>query len=440
MNITYKRELKHNYLIIEPEEAGYQGYELFMFESNDIEGLLKFHSRQIDNRRTYYYEITSKQPLSRILEYHSLGKEELKKLIGGILSVLDRLEKYLLSEDCIILEPEYIYVEPERFSVSLCLIPGKTSEFSAKMTELLRYLLGKVDHQDKDCVVMAYSLYQESLKENYGVHNLLDRMGKAAIAVNEVEKDCVIEEKAKIDPEQTITENPVMVDKPFKDPKQEDLRSQKTNMRISILVGVGAMTIGFGVLWFLWGGSGIQKYWYLGVASGLIPALFISFYTGKSDSLIQKEPDNKERGHQTEEHEEWKIAFETEAEEIKKDVEQEQEQIEEEVLKTVLLTSGSTEKEIRYLKAVGSDLDDIVVTYTPFLIGKQEGIVDYFMNLDGISRIHARIDRVEEGYEISDLNSTNGTTVNGRLLETNETLSLKKGDEIFLANYGFIFT
>ncbi|WP_124068348.1 DUF6382 domain-containing protein [Clostridium sp. E02] len=422
MKITYKRELKHNYLIIEPEEAGYQGYDLYMFESNDIEGLLKFHSRQTDNRRTYYYEITSKQPLSRILEYHSLGKEELKKLIGGILSALDRLEKYLLKEDCIILEPEYIYVEPERFAISLCLIPGKASEFPAKMTELLRYLLGKVDHQDKECVVMAYSLYQESLKENYGVHNLLDRMGEKAIAVKEIERDHVIEEKTKIDP--------VTVDKPLEGSEHRELLSQKSNMGLSILVGIVAMTSGFGVLWFLRGGSGIQKYWYLCVVLGLIPALLMKRCPEKGNSLIQKEPDKKE-------HEEWKVAFEEEPEEIKK----EQEQIEEEeVLQTVLLTSGSTDKGVRYLKAVGSDLEDIVVSYTPFLIGKQEGIVDYAVNREGISRIHARIDWVEEGYEISDLNSTNGTTVNGRMLETNETLSLKKGDEIFLANYGFIFT
>ena len=45
------------------------------------------------------------------------------------------------------------------------------------MTALLQYLLGKVNHQDKDCVVMAYGLYQESLKENYGMADLLRLTG-----------------------------------------------------------------------------------------------------------------------------------------------------------------------------------------------------------------------------------------------------------------------
>ena len=37
---------------------------------------------------------------------------------------------------------------------------------------------GKVNHQDKECVVMAYGLYQESLKENYGMGDLLRLTGR----------------------------------------------------------------------------------------------------------------------------------------------------------------------------------------------------------------------------------------------------------------------
>ena len=57
MEITYKRELKHNYLIITPEEAFYDSYEIRMLAANSIEGLLKFHVKQVDNRKSYYYEI-----------------------------------------------------------------------------------------------------------------------------------------------------------------------------------------------------------------------------------------------------------------------------------------------------------------------------------------------------------------------------------------------
>jgi len=105
-----------------------------------------------------------------------------------------------------------------------------------------------------------------------------------------------------------------------------------------------------------------------------------------------------------------------------------------------LLNETTDDKTIRYLRSVGTDAEDIAITYVPYLIGKQEGMVDCVLTGESVSRIHARIDREGEEYRISDLNSTNGTSVNGRVLETNETVPLKKGDEIFIANLTFIFT
>ena len=61
MNVTYRREMKHNYLIIEPEISHYDSYEVQMMASNGIEGLLKFRLKQVDDRKLYCYEITSKQ-------------------------------------------------------------------------------------------------------------------------------------------------------------------------------------------------------------------------------------------------------------------------------------------------------------------------------------------------------------------------------------------
>ncbi len=104
------------------------------------------------------------------------------------------------------------------------------------------------------------------------------------------------------------------------------------------------------------------------------------------------------------------------------------------------MTDTGADKTIRYLRAVGTDVEDIAITYVPYLIGKQEGMVDCVLTGEAVSRIHARIDREGEEYRISDLNSTNGTSVNGRVLETNETMALKKGDEVFIANFPFIFT
>ena len=107
---------------------------------------------------------------------------------------------------------------------------------------------------------------------------------------------------------------------------------------------------------------------------------------------------------------------------------------------TALLTEQERPLNSRCLRSTEPGIPDITISYVPFIIGKQEGLADYVLSRDTVSRLHARIDREGEEYRITDLNSTNGTTVGGRLLEMNETAVLLPGGEVYIANIGFIFT
>ena len=64
MKISYQREFKYNYLIIDPEELIWQGYENQMLSQNQIEGILRFKLRQKDDGVRFYYEINSKPPIA----------------------------------------------------------------------------------------------------------------------------------------------------------------------------------------------------------------------------------------------------------------------------------------------------------------------------------------------------------------------------------------
>ncbi len=63
-----------------------------------------------------------------------------------------------------------------------------------------------------------------------------------------------------------------------------------------------------------------------------------------------------------------------------------------------------------------------------YLIGR-EAEADIVLPIQRVSRRHALITRQEHGYVLSDLNSRNGTYVNGQLVEQ-EPVRLKDGDEI----------
>ena len=173
MNISYQREMKRNYLIVETEKRDEIPFEQNMLEQNQIDGVLHFQVRKKDTDIRFFYEITSKQPLFRLLEGQSVQAGQIRTLVRGIACALEHMEQYLLSENCVLLTPEYLYVEPESLKVWLCLVPGLERDFPEDYSCLLEYLLGKVDHKDKESVVLAYGLYQETRQENYGMADIL---------------------------------------------------------------------------------------------------------------------------------------------------------------------------------------------------------------------------------------------------------------------------
>lgn len=50
-----------------------------------------------------------------------------------------------------------------------------------------------------------------------------------------------------------------------------------------------------------------------------------------------------------------------------------------------------------------------------------------------VSHIHMCIVKINDDFYIEDMNSTNGTSVNGRRIATNQRCVIKNGDDIYIA-------
>ena len=447
MKISYRREMKHNYLMIDPEEIFCKGYELKMMEANSIEGLLPFHLKRLDNQNTYYYEITSKQPLSRLLECTTMGSEELYQLIAGIYHVLGRMEKYLLKESQILLEPEYIYICPENFSVSLCLIPGRKGNFPDDMTALLQYLLGKADHKDKKCVVMAYGLYQESLKENYGIDDLMRILVHSCKEKGSENNQAETEEERNYGGrkmrESEIKSVPSVPEKQEPDQGKEGEKNKSQSITI-LLIPFGSAVLCSGFIWLLKGRESLVQLWYFPVIAALAVYLLLSFLLPMESKPHLVEKDRYKKVSEKNDMErvekdsyQWKMVFQ---EEVQTAEAMEDKRAGTEGGNTVLLTEQVGTEDYKRLKAIEENQADILISYVPFIIGKQQGLADFVLQRETVSRLHVRIDRIGDEYQITDLNSTNGTTVGGRTLENNEAVLLRDGDLVYIADLGYIFT
>ena len=479
MEVQYLREMRQNYLMIEVEESQGQGFEARMMAGNIIEGLLKFRIKKTDNQWKFCYEITSKQPLSRLLEKTSINSVQIRTLLLGIAGTLTRMEDYLLNEGQILLNPDYIYIDPEEYQPFLCLIPGKKGDFPQEFSLLLQFLLEKVDHKDKEAVVLIYGLYRESLKENYGFDNLLrwlvnekcpnmgysDKGGKCE-TINH--KKIELWETEEYQQDEDSKKSP---DDWKPRPEINCVFSRKKPRYLYFLPGI-ALILAAGGVWFFSGSQKLVKYGFWAAATGgvllavtgvwWICSLVLekrrhdipvyppvscdsssytqfqtsfretSFETSRHNSLISQQSSQLNKSAQPGQ---WQMIFEAPDEEGTEEHFVEPEAGKEE-MHTVLLWNQNEDKTVRSLVSRDGE-PDIVLPYYPFIIGKQEGLCDYVLNKSTVSRLHVRIDETEDGYQVTDLNSTNGTFVNGRPLDANGTTLVQPGDEIGVADLRF---
>lgn len=108
------------------------------------------------------------------------------------------------------------------------------------------------------------------------------------------------------------------------------------------------------------------------------------------------------------------------------------------VNETVLL-GGSDLKHPHLQIYTDSGVEDVVINKLSFVIGRLEGQVDYVHSNNAIGKVHAEIITREGCYYLKDLNSKNGTYINGKRIDSNIEYEIKNNDKITLANAEFLF-
>jgi len=108
------------------------------------------------------------------------------------------------------------------------------------------------------------------------------------------------------------------------------------------------------------------------------------------------------------------------------------------VNETILLDSSATKRpRLQVIKDGG--VEEIVINKPSFIIGRLEGQVDYVHSNNAIGKVHAEIITRDGCYYLKDLNSKNGTYINGKRIDSNKEYEIKNNDKITLANSEFIF-
>ena len=170
---VYKRKMNSSYMILWGEMDS-PLYEIVMQQRNTIRGLLKLEVIVADGVEQYWYDITGKRSLDTYLKSRTLDGRLLLTLLSQLNQVQEEAGHYLLAQERISLEPEYIFFDNNEEKLYFTFCPAIHKEQAMHLTELMEYLLQKIDHTDQVAVKIGYEVYQKSVEENSSLSQILD--------------------------------------------------------------------------------------------------------------------------------------------------------------------------------------------------------------------------------------------------------------------------
>lgn len=456
MRAEYKRDMNHNYLILYGEdEINTDSYQVRMLVGNVIPSLLKCRIQGMDGRFLVYFDITSKQALSVLYEEKKMGVEDLRLIFGGFVKAMEDAAEYLMNPGQFIISPEYIYTDIEKQEIYFCMMPGYEKDIKEQFQFLTEYILPKIDHQDQDAVILGYGVYKRAMEDSFHLEHIKEELyktqGQQGTTTTKAEQMKTESEQRQesedFNPEEEgFWENEEINQEFVRDGEKSKRLSlpQKTGVIVLaaiLLCGIAATTL-MGYLPYLETGT------ILGIIIVLVACVMLFVYVSK----IKKKPGALRQGREeerdkpkgitgkvpTDQTDQSQNTIQSVVKSTNKPVVKSS-QLHADYGETVVLSAGAVFGPASLVSKEPGELATIYINEDLTVIGKLETACDAVISLPTVSRIHAKIRKKEDAYYLTDMNSRNGTAVNGRLLLPDEEYQLEPEDEVDFAQARYIF-
>lgn len=373
MEIRYKTDLYASYMQVNiPLQIDRKQYAFQMLEENSIRGILPARERLEEGKAYFYLDITGKISLQQEYKDREMELEDMTTILNQVVSLLEELRNYLLPDKFVLAEPEFLYWDTENNSLWAALLPWERTEHQG-LRKLAEFFLEKMSPRDENGINAAYLFYKQQSQTNFSLYQFLPIIERENILKRQKKKDM-----ERYQPE----DSPSILD--VEALKQEDGKGYKADEEIP--------SIGF---------SRKKK-----TEKKKKRRFFFGLFSRKEKTasafdLRINEDEKKDFSEELWEYPET-IFFESEAEEW------------------------------RLQWKERGKLRSAVLKDMPVTVGKIRGEVSVVMEDSSVSRIHCRFIEYNGEIAIMDMNSTNGTSLNGMKLRPGEIMGIAKNDEILI--------
>ena len=443
------------YMVIEKETMETDmDIDIKMLENNHIEPLLPVKIRHIDNRSLYYYDVTSRQQLSKIYEYRKLSRKNVDNILKSLNEMVDAVNEYMLNLNCIILKTDCIYVDVSKDKLYFAYgNEQEDSSFQQELKRLFDYVIEHFDHGAGDTdVLYIYNLYQIIVRGEYDASDL-----KALAETDSISRDSDISEN-KIENDENVLD--------FIPMEEVEEQEEVENKKVFLLFNIARVCLGVVMVAAI---GRMLAPSYVPVPVSDMGALIIIISCAALIAVISKipkslftrvetkkvmEPFRYDKKDQYENYDKTRYygndgtngnggidGSDSNDGADGNDGADDYDESDDYDGNTMLLSdyfNNKKDKTVKLLYKGNDGFPDIEVSQFPWIIGSMEKNCNTVIKSKLVSHIHACITRDNGEYYVEDMNSTNGTYVNGERLIMNSRRELNNLDEITLAAVSYV--
>lgn len=446
--MVFERENNLSYAVSICDMEKWSDYDVTMLEKGINTQLLRMHIRKINGEAYCYYDITSKQQFSKLYTYTGMTMEDMKMILSDLAAMVSCVNTYMLDLDCVSLSPDDLYVDLAEHRLYFVYCPDLYSvdtTFEEKLRRLFDYIVEHFNHSsEKDELMKVYEIYQRIIQGSFDAEKIDELMYESTDRVNTElpGSDSIGYHK---DGEDDAVEKFVVdaVPKELIEDESEEKSDSIQNVLSMLKIIAGGLIV-LGIVKLLlpdlirFGGGMMMAVGMVVAGAGIMLAVTrIPAYKG----VVLKER------KQYQDYE-AKVPIETNnAEASVKDrlsggysdmVKDEEDDSPKDNYEghTMLLSDYMRKSVENRFTGIKLHLENgeecIEMTEFPAVIGCAKDLCSVVIDNMLVSRMHCSVQRTGDAYEIEDLNSTNGTSVNGKFLKFHEHQRLNDGDELLL--------
>lgn len=358
VEVQYKSDLYASYIQVHiPKEADCTQYAFQMLKENLIKGVLAAEERIEEGEAWFYLDITGKVNLRQEFQDREMQLEEMTEIFQGLIRIYEELRNYLIPDDFVLIEPDFIYRDGENGEYSVAVLPWQHGE-NCGLRKLAEFFLEKLNPRDENGITIAYLFYRRQSQPNFSLYQFMPA----------VEKENILKRQKK-------RENTVQQEKGFPAPSEDLQGSCLKEIPLPM--------------------KEVEK------KKGFLSRLF------RKKEKVNPEFDLSAVCEQTGFEEDLSVYSET-----------------------VFFEEEKEEWKLQWRergKIKTADLRPL-----PLTVGKLKEEAAVLLEDSSVSRIHCRFIERDGGIALMDMNSTNGTSLNGIKLKPGEIMGIVKNDEILI--------